>query len=173
MGAELMSWTDFHRRREVADAVLRRAARDPRGPLPFAEVPGARELFGTEEQLVLALQYRWSQVLGGHLRTEFESEPEDHVDAVTRAWHEATRRNRTLRAVLDAAAERHPALRRVQEAEQRMLAVAAGLAEPGEPVEELTKVGAAFTALLRHGPELPAPRRNPLGQLLRMLAPTA
>ncbi|GHF84386.1 hypothetical protein FHX82_001116 [Amycolatopsis bartoniae] len=168
-----MSWKDFHQRRETADAVLRRAARDPQGPLPFAEVPGAREVFGSEEQLLLALQYRWGQVLGGHLRVEFEDEPDDHVDAVTRAWNRAARKHPVLRAVLDAHGDRYPSLRQVREAEQRSLAVAAGLAEPGEPIEEITKVGAAFSALLRHGPGLPAPRRNPLGQLLRMLAPSA
>ncbi|GAB2976775.1 hypothetical protein LWP59_30850 [Amycolatopsis acidiphila] len=167
-----MGWNDFYQRRDIADAVLRRAARDPRAPLPFAEIPGAVEAFGTEEQLLLALHYRWSQLLGGHLRTEFE-DATDHVDAVTRAWRETVRKHRTLRAVLDANVDRYPALRQVHEAEQRMLAVAAGLAEPGEPVEEITKVGAAFTGLLRHGPDIEAPRRNPIGQLLRMLAPSA
>jgi hypothetical protein len=167
-----MGWIDFYQRRDIADAVLRMAARDPLGPLPFAEVPGATEVFGTEEQLLLALQYRWSQLLSGYLRTEFEGETE-HIDAVTRAWNTTVRKHRTLREVLDANVGRYPALRQVHEAEQRMLAVAAGLADPGEPVEEITKVGAAFVALLRHGPEVRAPRRNPLGQLLRMLTPSA
>jgi hypothetical protein len=167
-----MGWSDFYRRRDIADAVLRQAARDPRAPLPFKGIPGAIEAFGSEEQLLLALHYRWSQLLGGHLRTEFEDTTEQ-VDAVTRAWHTAVREHRTLRAVLDANVDRCAALRQVHEAEQRMLAVAAGLAEPGEPVAEITKVGAAFTALLRHGSTLEAPRRNPIGQLLRILAPSA
>lgn len=167
-----MSWKDFHRRREIADAVLRRAARDLEAPLPFAEIPGATELFGNEEQLLLALQYRWSQILGGHLRAVETNTDEDHVDAVTRAWRRAERENPNLRAVLDANLERYSALQPMEQAEQRMLAVAAGLAEPDEPEEELTKVGAAFSAMLRHGRHL-APRRNPLGSLLRMLAPTA
>lgn len=167
-----MGWTEFYQRRQLADAVLRKAARDPQGPLPFAEVPGANEVFGSEEHLLLALHYRWSQLLGGYLRTELADETAD-VEGVTRAWHEAVRKHRTLRAVLDANVGRYPALRQVHEAEQRMLAVAAGLAEPGEPADELTKVGAAFTALLRHGSELEAPRRNRIGQLFRMLAPSA
>jgi hypothetical protein len=167
-----MSWKDFHRRREIADAVLRRAARDLQAPLPFTEIPGAAEHFGDEEHLLLALQYRWSQVLGGYLRAEETDTDEDHVDAVTRAWHKAEREHPNLRAVLDANLERYPALRPMEEAEQRMLAVSAGLADFNEPEEELTKVGAAFSALLRHGRNV-APRRNPLGSLLRMLAPTA
>ncbi|WP_236788842.1 hypothetical protein [Amycolatopsis sp. GM8] len=168
-----MGWNDFYQRRDIADAVLRQAARDPQAPLPFTEIPGAAEVFGTEEQLLLALRYRWSRLLSGYLRSEFEDETGDQVEAVTRVWNRAVRRNRTLRAVLDAHVEDYPEPRRMHEAEQRMLAVAAGLADPGEPVEELDKVGRAFAALLRHGPGLEAPRRNPFGHLLRMLAPTA
>jgi hypothetical protein len=164
-----MSWKDFYQRRDIADAVLRRAAQNPRAPLPFTEIPGATEVFGTEEQLLLAWEYRWSQLLSGYLRAEFEDET-DPVDAVTRAWNKAVRKHHTLREVLDAHVDRYPALRRAHEAELRTLAVAAGLADPGEPVEELTKVGAAFAGLLRHGPEVRTPRRHPL---LRMLAPSA
>lgn len=167
-----MSWKDFHQRREITDAVLRRAARDPQGPLPFAEITGATDHFRDEEQLLLALQYRWSQLLGGYLRAEETADDDDHVGAVTRAWQKAVRAHPDLRAVLDANLERYPALRPVEEAQQRMLAVTAGLADPNEPEDELTRVGAAFSALLRHGPGL-QPRRNPLGQLFRMLAPSA
>lgn len=167
-----MGWNEFYQQRDIADAVLRRAARNPQAPLPIAEIPGAIGVFESEEQLLLALQYRWSRLLSGYLRTEFEDETE-HLDAVKLAWNKAVRKHRTLREVLDANVDRYPALRRVHEAELRTLAVAAGLAEPGEPVEEITKVGIAFAALLRHGPERQAPRRNPLGQLLRMLAPSA
>lgn len=168
-----MGWNDFYQRRDTADAVLRRAARDPQAPLPFAETPGAAEAFVSEEQLLLALHYRWNRLLSGYLRTVFEDEPGDQVDAVTAAWDRALRGNRTLRAVLDANVGRYPALRRMHEAEERMLAVTAGLADPGEPVEELNRIGAAFGALLRHGPSVEAPRRSPLGHLLRMLAPSA
>jgi len=168
-----MSWNDYYRRRDVMETVLRLAARDPEGPLPFAEVRGARAAFGDEEQLLLALHYKWTQVLSGHLRTELLGE-DDHVDAVTRAWRTAVRGNRTLRAVLDANIDRYPALRPVHEAELRMLATAAGLADPGEPTAEVTKVGAAFSRLLRQRPESRRARtRGPVGQLLRMLAPSA
>ncbi|NKQ58461.1 hypothetical protein HFP15_36995 [Amycolatopsis sp. K13G38] len=168
-----MSWNDYYRRRDVMETVLRLAARDPEGPLPFAEVSGAREAFGSEEQLLLALHYKWTQVLSGHLRAELLGE-DDHVDAVTRAWRAAVRGNRALRAVLDANLDRSPALRPVHEAEVRMLAIAAGLAEAGEPTAEVTKVGAAFSTLLRQRPEPRRGRtRGPVGQLLKMLAPSA
>ncbi|TVT36031.1 hypothetical protein FNH05_25860 [Amycolatopsis rhizosphaerae] len=171
-----MSWTDFHRRREICDEVIRQAARDPRAPLPFAEVPGAREYFCGEEELLLALHYQWAQVLSGHLRTELTElgGDTDRVDAATRAWRKAVARHTTLREVLDANLERHPALRARHEAELRMLAVAAGLAGPAEPADEVTRIGAAFAALLRHAPALePAKPRNRVSALLRMLVPSA
>ncbi|WP_158887857.1 hypothetical protein [Amycolatopsis anabasis] len=177
-----MSWNDFYRRRDVMDAVLRQAARNPGGELPFADVPGAAQAFACEEDLLLALHYRWTQLLSGYLRAEVagpedaEGVPgdnEDHVDAVTRACHAAAADHDTLRAVLDANLDRYASLRSMREAEQRMLAITAGLAEPHEPVEEITKVGAAFDALLRNGPARPARRRSPVGSLLRMLAPSA
>jgi hypothetical protein len=166
-----MSWTDFYRRRDICDEVLRRAARAPRDPLPFTEVRDARQVFGSEEQLLLALQYKWTQLLSGYVRTELTGDT-DQVDAVSRAWHRAVRSHRTLREVLDANLDRHPALRLRHEAEQRMLAISAGLADPDEQPGEVTKVGAAFRALLRHGPDAaPAEPRDPVRHLLRMLTP--
>jgi hypothetical protein len=178
-----MSWNDYYRRRDVMDAVLRRAARDPEGALPFAEVPGATEAFASEQDLLLALQYKWNQLLSGYLRAEVAG-PEDaegipgrddtdHVDAVSRAWRTAVTENETLHTLLATNADGYPALREMRAAEQRMLAVTAGLAEPHEPIDEITKVGAAFDALLRNGPSRQGRRRNPVGHLLRMLAPSA
>jgi hypothetical protein len=176
-----MSWNDFYRRREVMDTVLDDARLNPAGELPFAGIPGAEELFGTEQDLLLALQYKWNQVLSGQLRAESacpddahaEAGEFDQVDAVSRAWQKAAAEHETLRAVLDAHADAHPALRAVHQAELRMLAVTAGLAEPTETAAEVTKVGVALDALLRNGPARPARRRSPVGQLLRLLAPSA
>ncbi|AIJ25242.1 hypothetical protein [Amycolatopsis methanolica] len=165
-----MSWNDFYRRRDILDAVLTAAARDPRSPLPFDEIPGAAEAFGTRENLMLALHYRWTQLLSGHLRAEVEGD-NDHVDAVKRAWTAAVRRNRALYEVVAAHRDEYPALKAAHRAEQAMLAIAAGLAEPDEPVDEVAKVGAAFEALLSEGPGLRPAR--PFGRLLRMLAPSA
>jgi len=170
-----MSWNDYYRRRDVMDAVLHEAGRDPAGPLPFTEVPGAAETFGTETGLLLALHYRWQLLLEGRLRAEIRDVDEArddgmHVDAVSRAWRAVAAEHATLRAVLDAGLNRHvPELLPVHQAEQRMLALTAGLATLGEPADEVTRIGAAFVALLRHRP---APRRNPVGQLLRRLTPS-
>lgn len=183
-GEQAMSWNDFYRRRDVMEHVLRQARRAPEGNLPFASVPGAAEVFGTEENLLLALQYKWTQVLGGYLRAEIAG-PEDagdvpsgaqrdNVDAVSRAWRAAVRDHRTLHATLEAQRPRHEALARAYQTELRTLAYTAGLAEPNEAPDEVTRIGAAFVALLRgHPVHSERTRGGPVGSLLRRLAATA
>ena len=171
-----MSWTDFYRRQEILEATVRLAARNPGEPLPLEEVPGAEEHFGTEENVLTALQYQWTRTLSGRLRSEVVDPDDadglgDHVDAVTRAWRAAVDQHADLRAVLDGAYERHASLRRMHEGELRMLAVTAGLADPREPADEIVKVGHALEALLRANRE---ERRRPvIGHLRRLLAPSA
>ncbi|MEU4250873.1 hypothetical protein AB0F15_26050 [Amycolatopsis sp. NPDC026612] len=173
-----MSWTDFYRRQEILDAAVRVAARNPGAPLPPAEVPGAEEHFGTEENVLAALQYKWTQALTGRLRAEFVDPDDadglgDHVDAITRAWRATVEEHADLRAVLDGAYERNASLRRRHESELRMLAVTAGLADPREPAAEVAKVGHALEALLRASREESVRRRPVLGHLRRLLAPSA
>jgi hypothetical protein len=175
-----MSWNDFYRRRDVIDAVLRQARRNPGSELPFARIAGAEELFGTKENLLLALHHKWSRALSGYLRAEsacpddaHAAEPkDDSIDAVIRAWQQATTEHATLRAVLDANLDSSPALLAMHRDDQRMLAVTAGLAGAGESSADVAKVGVAFDALLRSGPARPARGRSPVGHLLRMLAPS-
>jgi hypothetical protein len=173
-----MSWTDFYRRQEILEATVRLAARNPGAPLPLDEVPGAEEHFGTEENVLTALQYKWTQVLSGRLRAEV-TDPDDadgfgdHVDAVTRAWRATVEEHQALRAVLDGAFARNATLRRMHEGELRMLAVTAGLADAREPGEEIVKVGHALEALLRTSRDEPARRRPVMGHLRRLLAPSA
>lgn len=178
-----MSWNDFYARRDAMDTVLKLARRDPEAPLPFAQVPGAKELFGTPEQLLLALYYRWSQLLGGQLRIRVggpedvaEAPPQDasdHPELVAEAWRAAVAEQPTLRAVLDAHVDRYPEVMiPAVEREQRMLALTAGLADPFEPVDEITRIGASYLALLRHSPSA-AKRRTAAGGLLRLLSPAS
>lgn len=178
----VMGWNDFYARRDVMDTVLELAKRDPAGPLPYGEIERAEELFGTPERLLLALYYRWTQLLGGYLRAEVAGpedsydapppEESDHADRVAAAWGTAVTEHPTLRAVLDANIDRYPeTLVPALESEQRMLAITAGLAEPHEPVEEVTRVGAGFMALLRQGRSEERRRTGSVGQLLRLLSP--
>jgi hypothetical protein len=166
-----MSWTDYYRRRDALDSVLVRAHSDPTGPLPCSDA------FAGPAELLLAMHYRWTLKLTGALGvalSEAEKDPAiDQVDAVSDAWRRTVAANRTLYAVLAAHAGRHEALRPLLEAEQRTLALAAGLAEPHEPAEEITRVGAAFLALLQTAAPGQASRRTPVEQLIRRLVASA
>jgi hypothetical protein len=170
-----MSWSDFYRRRDAMDAVLEHARRDPEAMLPFAEVPEVAEIFAGPEELLLALHYRWTMRLTGRVslaQAEAELDPRiDRVDAVAAAWRATAAEFPVLRGLLDANAGLSGAvLRPAVEGEQRMLALAAGLAEPHESPQEITRIGATFLALLRSTPDRQARRRNPVELLRRLVA---
>jgi hypothetical protein len=166
-----MSWTDYYARRDALDSVLVRAQRDPAGPLPHSDA------FENPAELLQALHYRWTLKLTGALGlalSEAEKDPSiDQVDAVSGAWHRTVSANPALYAVLSAHADRYEVLRPLLEAEQRTLALAAGLAEPHETTAEITRVGAAFMALLQTAAPQPSRRRSPVEQLIRRLVASA
>ncbi|MGQ0842030.1 hypothetical protein [Actinokineospora sp.] len=174
-----MSWNDFYRRRDALDAVLRAARHNTEGPLPFVEVPGVAEVFARPADLLLALHYQWTMKLTGRVglaQADAERDPSiDLVDAVSRAWRTTAAEFPVLRRLLDANADNYAgALRPAVAAEQRMLALAAGLAEPYESRIEITRVGAAFLTLLRSTPPRQASRRrSPVEQLFRRLVASA
>ncbi|MFC5287622.1 hypothetical protein ACFPM7_11230 [Actinokineospora guangxiensis] len=165
-----MSWSDYYRRRDALDAVLDQAARDPEGPLPFGEQAAAE--FADRRELLLALHYRWSVRLTGRVgmaQADAERDPSaDRVDAVARAWRATAAEHPVLRRVLDA----HPVGPAVA-GEQRMLALAAGLAEIDEPAAEITRVGAAYLALIRTAPCPVRQRTTRVEQFLRRLVASA
>ncbi|HEX4705296.1 MAG TPA: hypothetical protein VH352_24425 [Pseudonocardiaceae bacterium] len=170
-----MSWEDFYQRRDAIELVLAHAGQHPGAGLPFEELTPVRLVFADRESLALALQYKWSLVLTGRIGaalTNAERTPDiDQVEAVAAAWRTAARQQPALRDLLDgytpeAGAEFHRAL----QAEQRMVAFAAGLAEPGEPADETARIGSAFLALVRSTPRQPVNRRtSPVEQLFRRL----
>jgi hypothetical protein len=166
-----VSWNHYYERRNELDSVLVRAERAPEGPLPHTTA------FDGPADLMLALHYRWTLKLTGRLGAvlaEAERDPSiDLVDAVSDAWRKTAADNATLHAILETHAGRYESLLPQLEAEQRTLALAAGLAEPHEPAEEITRVGAAFLALLRSAPQQPPRRRSPVEQLLRRLVASA
>jgi hypothetical protein len=134
-----MSWNDFYRRRDALDAVL---SRDPAGPLEFD-----RTVFATADELLLALHHRWLQQLTGRLGVAL-ADNDDRVDAVSKTWRALAAEQPALRGVLDV----HLADPEAVEREERLLALTSGLADLSEPPAEVSRIGAAFLALIRSEP---------------------
>lgn len=152
-----MGWHEFYQRRDALDRVVAEGLTVPDG-------------FTGEDEVLLALQYRWSLRLTGRVEAAIEAARRDPgldlVDAVGEAWRATVDHDPDLRRLLDEHAG-HPALRPAVRDEQALLAGAAGLTDPTDGPAEQAAVGAAFVALLR------APRRGRVHRLLRRLAPTA
>ena len=169
-----MGWQDFYQRRDAIDMVLAHAGRHPGAGLPLNELPEVQAVFADRESLALALQYKWSQALMGRIAVALtdadQTEDIDQVVAVATAWRLAARQQPALRDLLDThTSDAGDEFRGAVRAEQRMLAFAAGLAEPSEPADETARIGAAFQALIR-APRQPIARStNPVEQLFRRL----
>lgn len=78
-----MSWEDFHRRSRAISTVLEHARRTASTTLPF-DLPEVRAVFGTPQELVGALHYKWSQLFIAHM--DYDIFERDH-DPVTAARH--------------------------------------------------------------------------------------
>jgi hypothetical protein len=169
-----MSWANFYQRRDAIDQVLAHAKKHPGAGLPTHD-EAVQAVFADRESLALALQHKWSQILMGHIAAalvDADHTPDiDQVEAVAAAWRTAARRQPALRALLEGhTAEAGDEFRRALRAEQRMVAFAAGLAEPTEPANETARIGAAFLGLVRGTPRQPVNRHaNPVEQLFRRL----
>lgn len=153
-----MSWGDYYRRRDAIDLVLTRARHHRAAGRPFDELDTVPDAFADREELALALQYKWSQLLTGRVAVALadagQAADVDHVDAVATAWRTTARTNPELRALLDGyVADAGPTFLETQRYEQRMVALAAGLADGTEPTDETTRIGAAFLGLVRGRPE--------------------
>jgi hypothetical protein len=169
-----MSWADFYRRRDAIDQVLAHARRHQDSHAPYDELDTVRSVFGSRDELALALQYKWSCLLTGRLAAALadaeRTQDADQVDAVAAAWRTTARQHPELRRLLDNHAKVGDAeFRAALRAEQRMVAHAAGLADADEPADETARIGAAFLTLVRGTPQRPMRRANPIEQLFRRL----
>jgi hypothetical protein len=119
-----------------------------------------------------ACDYAWRERLAAEIeRALAETGAEDsRADAVAAAWRRTRRENPVLFGVLDAEEGDQAVLTTAHRAEARMLALYSGMATPDEPEAEIVKVGLAFLALARSGPE---PREHGrVSGLLRRLVPS-
>lgn len=81
-----MGWEQHHRRTEAIDAVLDRARSTGRCELSAAEDPEIPAVFGTADELLAALRYKWSLIWHGHFERELhESGGTDPGESARRA----------------------------------------------------------------------------------------
>lgn len=139
-----MSWNDYYRRRDVIEAVL---ATPGTVEEIFTQVPDAAAVFADTDELLLALDHKWTRQLTARIGLALSNTEGDRVDAVAAAWRRAVAENPSLRRILDENSA--GVLADATAREHRMLALAAGLAEFTEPNDVLERVGGAFAALLR------------------------
>lgn len=147
-----MTWNDFYQRQHAIRAAIEDATTHPDAPLTVDTT-----WFTDSDDLLAALQHKWTQALTGRLNTALDEAANapggDRVEAVTDAWWQTRRANESLRAILD----RHqatpgPALRKALNQELRMLALTAGLAEHCEDATTSERIGTAFRRLIETSP---------------------
>jgi hypothetical protein len=116
-----MSWDDHERRRAAIRCVLAYAEKHPADGLPYEHIDGLSAIFGTRRELLLALQYDWSQALwariellsldGGSARRS--ARLTDAGELARTAWGQCAARHPVLRRLLDTYRdELGPAVRR-------------------------------------------------------------
>jgi len=155
-------WAAYHRRAQAVNAVIaqldRTATAEPAWTDELAEV------FADRDDLLVALHDRWTRRLEGRIDMAAELSLESNADVVADAWRQVAAELPGVRRVLDANAD-HPALRKHELHEHRMVAIAADLAAMVDPVEWAAARGIRFVAELRRT-EIPRPRRAGLADRL-------
>jgi hypothetical protein len=117
-----MSWDDHNRRRAAIKSVLVYAEQNPAAGLPYENLPDVQENFRDRRELLLALQYDWSQALwariellsldGGHKGSKLS----DAGELARAAWTDCSAKHPVLRRLLDTFRdELGPSTRREQE----------------------------------------------------------
>jgi hypothetical protein len=98
-----MGWDEYNRRRAAIKAVLGYAEQNPAAGLPYEALPAAHAVFRDRRELVLALQYDWSQALWARIEL-LSLDGTGLVDArnlAQTAWSDCAARHPVLRRLLD------------------------------------------------------------------------
>ena len=98
-----MTRDEYLRRRTVIKAVLEFAAAHPAGGLPFDELPEVAATFRDRRELLLALQYDWSEALWTHIELlALDAAATDASELANEAWRRCAAQHSALRNLLDA-----------------------------------------------------------------------
>jgi hypothetical protein len=97
----IMSWTDFHRRNFAITAVLEHARRTAQTALPV-DLPEVRAVFGSPQELVSALHYKWSLLVTGYMDYDMFEEDKDPEYARRHAEQRAAAQEPMLRELIEA-----------------------------------------------------------------------
>jgi hypothetical protein len=102
-----MSWDDHNRRRAAIKSVLVYAEKNPSAGLPFEQLPEVCEQFADRQELLLALQYDWSQALWARIELlsldggKRSPKLADAGELARTAWNDCAAKHPTLRRLLD------------------------------------------------------------------------
>ncbi len=102
-----MSWDDHARRRAALKSVLEHAEKHPRAGLPYDELPDVPAIFRDRRELVLALQYDWSQALWARIELlsldggRRSAKLADAGELARTAWADCATKHPVLRRLLD------------------------------------------------------------------------
>src|SRR5699024_6452634 len=149
---ELLTTSDSGHRHELTDMPSRTTTRQQL-PHESHHTSAANNVarFGTSPEPLLVLHHRWSELLEQQLEITLSTAAAgEEPDAVGRAWRRTVETNPTLHAVLAAHLHTPQAsaeLRARHERDLRTIALAALLGDPGDPADELVRIGATLLAL--------------------------
>ena len=169
-----MTWSTFHRRGDVLNAVVETADRRLDGALPL-DVPGVAERFVDDIDLIGALLLKWHARLSGNIEQALAHEPTDLESAVSGAWRRTAEQMPGVRLLVDRATdqpqteEMAAAMQRARHAERIRLAQAAGLANDasgraaaaGARIERSAREGLSVKASSPAAASIRPPRRMP------------
>ncbi len=149
-----MTWNSYRHRGETLRRVIASADLRRDGRLPM-DLEGVADAFGSELDLLGALQLRWHTRLAGRIERELMDDPMDLQRAVVAAWRATADELPGIRAIVDEHRARPlddemaAAMARAETKERAFLALMAGLASANDA--GAAAVGARVEATARAG----------------------
>lgn len=157
------AWKSYHQRsaalREVVAHLDAGGATDPEWNDDLARV------FGDPDGLLRALHDLWSRRLEARIEMALDVGEDLPAECVASAFFEVEAELRGVRRVLDAHAH-DEALRKHEQHEHRLVAIAAGMAGPADPLPYAAAAGARLVANIRAQRVEPVVPRQRLGDRL-------